>query len=89
MPTVEHRTSSPIRYWTRGGLVMRFPLAWNHVTRWTRMRKLTLDEVERLLTDDEIEETLDVAAAVQQYSDEWIDERPSIPDAWVTADLSG
>ena len=61
----------------------------DRVTRWTRMRKVTLDEVERLLTDDEIERTLDVAMAVTQYSDEWIDERPSIPDAWVTADLSG
>ena len=56
----------------------------DRVTRWTRMRKVTLDEVERLLTDDEIEKTLDVAMAVTQYSDEWIDERPSILDdrAW-------
>ena len=61
----------------------------DHVTRWTRMRKVNLDEVERLLTDDEIEETLDVAMAVMQYSDEWIDERPSIPHERVAADRSG
>ena len=72
--------------WRSGDAI---PARLDHVTRWTRMRKVTLDEVERLLTDDEIEETLDVAAAVQQYGDEWIDERPSIPDAWVTADQSG
>ena len=53
------------------------------------MRKVTLDEVDGCSLMTKSKKRSMSRRPVQQYGDEWIDERPSIPDAWVTADLSG